>query len=82
MIYLFLPYLLDIKPSTGCKNLKLDLNCVEDDDIASEWLASIPAQRLGDPKELASLAAYLASPAGGYIRGQSIAVDGGRLNSI
>ena len=55
---------------------------VSEDDIASEWLASIPAQRLGDPKELASLAAYLASPAGGYIRGQSIAVDGGRLNSI
>jgi len=24
----------------------------------------------------------LASPAGAYVRGQSIAVDGGRLNSI
>jgi len=28
------------------------------------------------------LAAFLASPAGAYVRGQSIAVDGGRLNSI
>ncbi|MBC8371896.1 MAG: SDR family oxidoreductase [Planctomycetes bacterium] len=52
------------------------------DDVAEQWLATIPAQRLGDPRELAALAAFLASPAGGYVRGQSIAVDGGRLNSI
>ena len=52
------------------------------DDVASQWLATIPAQRLGDPREIAALAAFLASPAGAYVRGQSIAVDGGRLNSI
>jgi 3-oxoacyl-[acyl-carrier protein] reductase len=39
----------------------------------------VPAGRLGDPKELASLAAFLASPLAGYITGQSIAVDGGVL---
>lgn len=39
----------------------------------------IPAGRLGDPKELANLACYLASPLAGYITGQSIAVDGGVL---
>ena len=52
------------------------------DDVASQWLTTIPAQRLGDPREIAALAAFLASPAGAYVRGQSIAVDGGRLNSI
>jgi 3-oxoacyl-[acyl-carrier protein] reductase len=52
------------------------------DDVAAQWLATVPAQRLGDPRELAALAAFLASPAGAYVRGQSIAVDGGRLNSI
>ncbi len=41
----------------------------------------IPAGRLGDPQELASLACFLASPLAGYITGQSIAVDGGVLRS-
>lgn len=41
----------------------------------------IPAGRLGEPKELASLACYLASPMAGYITGQSIAVDGGVLRA-
>jgi 3-oxoacyl-[acyl-carrier protein] reductase len=39
----------------------------------------VPAGRLGDPRELADLAAFLASPKGSYITGQSIAVDGGVL---
>lgn len=37
----------------------------------------VPAGRLGDPTELADLAAFLASPRAGYITGQSILVDGG-----
>lgn len=39
----------------------------------------VPAGRLGDPRELADLACFLASPRAGYITGQSIAVDGGAL---
>lgn len=39
----------------------------------------IPAGRMGDPTELASLAVFLSSPLSGYITGQSIAVDGGAL---
>lgn len=39
----------------------------------------VPAGRLGDPSELADLATFLASERGGYITGQSIAVDGGVL---
>ena len=39
----------------------------------------VPAGRLGDPKELADLATFLASPKSGYITGQSIAIDGGSL---
>jgi 3-oxoacyl-[acyl-carrier protein] reductase len=37
----------------------------------------IPAQRLGEPRELADLATFLASPRAGYVTGQAIAVDGG-----
>jgi 3-oxoacyl-[acyl-carrier protein] reductase len=39
----------------------------------------VPAGRLGEPRELADLACFLASPRAGYITGQSIAVDGGAL---
>jgi len=37
----------------------------------------IPAGRTGDPAELAATAVYLASPAAGYVTGQTLAVDGG-----
>ena len=34
-------------------------------------------KRMGDPAELAATAVWLASPAGGYVTGQTIVVDGG-----
>lgn len=37
----------------------------------------IPAGRKGDARELAATAVWLASDAGGYVTGQTIAVDGG-----
>jgi NAD(P)-dependent dehydrogenase (short-subunit alcohol dehydrogenase family) len=39
--------------------------------------ARIPSGRKGDPRELAATVVFLASPAGGYITGQTIPVDGG-----
>lgn len=42
----------------------------------------VPAGRLGDPRELADLATFLASPRAAYITGQSIAVDGGVLRGL
>jgi 3-oxoacyl-[acyl-carrier protein] reductase len=42
----------------------------------------IPAGRVGEPEELAALAAFLASPRAGYITGQNIAVDGGALHGF
>ncbi len=39
--------------------------------------ARIPVGRKGDPRELAATAVFLASPAAGYITGQTLPVDGG-----
>jgi 3-oxoacyl-[acyl-carrier protein] reductase len=53
-----------------------------EEQVMAGWIGRVPEGRLGHPDELAATIAFLVSPAGGYIRGQSIAVDGGRLNTI
>lgn len=52
------------------------------DDIHNDWISSIPAGRLGEPEEFAAMAAFLCSARTGYITGQSIAVDGGRIQAL
>ena len=42
----------------------------------------IPTRRIGEPRELAALAAFLSSERASYITGQSIAVDGGWIRSL
>jgi 3-oxoacyl-[acyl-carrier protein] reductase len=50
--------------------------------VAGKWEAQIPMGRLGEPKEFAALAAFLASDRASYITGQSIAVDGGWIRGL
>ena len=44
-------------------------------------LNQIPANKMGNPKHIADLALFLASPKGNYITGQTISVDGGLFMS-
>jgi 3-oxoacyl-[acyl-carrier protein] reductase len=48
----------------------------------SHWEREIPMGRLGEPREFAALAAFLASERASYITAQSIAVDGGWIRSL
>lgn len=51
-------------------------------EIEALWLKQVPAQRFGEPQELAALATFLASPKASYINGVSIQVDGGRTGAL
>jgi 3-oxoacyl-[acyl-carrier protein] reductase len=43
----------------------------------ADEIAKIPARRLGEPRELGGLVAFLCSSRGGYVSGTHIPVDGG-----
>jgi NAD(P)-dependent dehydrogenase (short-subunit alcohol dehydrogenase family) len=52
---------------------------LEDADVHSVHRPALPVPRPGDPREVASLIAWLASDAAAYATGQSYPVDGGFL---
>ena len=51
-------------------------------DVAKDWMGKVPMGRFADPSETASLIRFLCSDEAGYITGQSIAVDGGRVGCL
>ncbi len=52
------------------------------EETMAEQVAQIPAARMGDPKELGDLVAFLASERAGYITGTTIQIDGGFIRSL
>ncbi|GGS63496.1 7-alpha-hydroxysteroid dehydrogenase [Planobispora rosea] len=48
-----------------------------DDDLRTRMEQATPLKRIGDPEEVAAAVLFLASPAGGYVTGTVLDVDGG-----
>jgi 3-oxoacyl-[acyl-carrier protein] reductase len=61
-----------------------ELDAATDDPKATRQahLATIPLRRYGRPEEFGAVAAFLLSPAAGYITGAMLAVDGGITRSL
>jgi 3-oxoacyl-[acyl-carrier protein] reductase len=51
-------------------------------EARARWEREIPLGRMGEPREFAALAAFLASERASYITGTSITVDGGWVRSL
>jgi len=54
----------------------------ENEALVKWYYGRNPSKRFGEVAEIAGLAVLLASPSGGYINGQTIAVDGGHTVSF
>ncbi|MEO7573777.1 MAG: SDR family oxidoreductase [Acidimicrobiales bacterium] len=50
---------------------------LEDDGLRTAMEQGTPLKRIGDPEEIAATVLFLASPAGGYMTGKIVEVDGG-----
>ncbi len=77
-----LPGFTDTERLASLKAANAKRDGIAEADVEQGWIRATPEGRLGRPEELGEAIAFLASPAAGFIRGQCLAVDGGRLASI
>ncbi|GAM61429.1 3-oxoacyl-(acyl-carrier protein) reductase [Vibrio ishigakensis] len=57
--------------------IETDMTKALNDEQRTATLSSVPAGRLGDPREIAAAVAFLASPDAAYITGETLHVNGG-----
>ena len=77
-----LPGYTDTERLTSLKQALAIKKGVPPEDVHELWMAKVPEGRLASAQEIADAVLFLASDKASYIRGVSLAVDGGRLQSI
>lgn len=53
---------------------------LQDPAFRAEWMAAMPAGRIGTPRDLLGAALFLASPASDFVSGQHLIVDGAQTS--
>ena len=64
------------------RNRELFAASGDESAAAAQAAAQIPLRRLGEPAEFGRVAAFLLSPAAGYVTGAAIPIDGGILRTL
>ncbi|MHB1699451.1 MAG: SDR family NAD(P)-dependent oxidoreductase [Acidobacteriaceae bacterium] len=65
----------------GAINTPINTSLLADKPKLNALLANIPLGRLGEPTDIAALAAFLASDHGSYITGSTYVIDGGLMRN-
>ncbi|MFQ5413082.1 MAG: SDR family oxidoreductase [Phycisphaerae bacterium] len=73
-----LPGYTDTERLKSLMQAKADRDGTTPEAVKDAWVASIPTGRLADPKEIAAVVGFLASPDASYVNGVNLPVDGGR----
>ena len=55
---------------------------ISEDQVFENWASTVPLRRLATPEELANVVVFLSSEQAAYVHGTTIAVDGGRSQSV
>jgi len=63
----------------GAIETPINENLADNPDQMKELLSEIPLGRIGQPEEVAELAAYLASDGASYVTGSTFVIDGGMM---
>ena len=62
----------------GYVNTDIPREAMADEKLRTLFLSRVPARRIGEPEEVATLAVYLASAASDFMTGQTVYLDGGQ----
>jgi glucose 1-dehydrogenase len=65
----------------GAINTPINASLLADKPKLDALLRNIPLGRLGEPEDVASLVAFLASDEAGYVTGSTYFVDGGLIRN-
>ncbi len=77
-----LPGLIQTERLNELMDIRAEKAHISRDKVAEAMAQTIPAKRIGAPKDLGNMAAFLASDLASYINGVNVPVDGGFLGTL